>query len=158
MRLTSSLLTLFLIVHTAPATTVADDADDVVPEREFIEQSIERIKRVQRRADNYEDYVRTLRGAPSRNSRDGIGFDTGPTITRMDRHGRMAGAGSRNNLERMQLDLRTLKRKAGQTLDDLGEMRRQTAQGEELDRDRIDATIKRLERDTDEIERDLRRL
>ena len=158
MRFASSLLTVFLIVLVAPATSVADDADEALPERDFIEQSIQRIKRVQSRADDYDDYVRTLRGAPSRNSRDGIGFDTGPTITRMDRHGRMAGAGSRNNLERLQLDVRTLKRKAGQTLDDLGEMRRQTAQGEELDRDRIDATIKRLERDADEIERDLRRL
>ena len=102
--------------------------------------------------------MRTLRGAPSRNSRNGIGFDTGPTITRMDRHGRITGAGSRSNLESLQLDLRTLKRKAGQTLDELGEMRRATAEGEELDRDQIDSAIRRLERDADEIERDLRRL
>lgn len=158
MRIASSLISFVLIALVTPPPGFADDADAELTERDFLEQSIQRIKTVQNRVDNYDDYVRSLKGMPSRNSQNGIGFDTGPTITTMDRGQRMSGAGSKANLERMQLELRTLKRKAGKTMDDLGDMRRETDQGEELDRDRIDSTIRRLERDADDIERDLRRM
>ena len=155
MRVISSLLIVSFIALVAPSQGFADDSDETLSEREFLQQSIQRLKQVQRRADDYDDYVRALRGGPRRHSRTGIGFETGPST---DRYGRMSGSGYETTLQRMQFDLRTLKRKAGQTLEDLGDMRRETADGDELDRGKINSVIRRLETDADDIERDLRRL
>lgn len=152
MRLASSLLTVFTVVLLGPAG-YADEADVEISEREFIQQSIQRIKRVEQRVDDYDDYVQRLRGRPGRNAGSGIGIQTGPT---MDPYGRTAGGDTR--LRRLQFDVRSLRRKVEQTLENLDQVRRQAGDGEAIDRDAINANVRRLERDVDDIERDLRRL
>jgi hypothetical protein len=132
------------------AAAFAQGAQNNETDQQFLSRMQSRLSRSERRVENLEKLTRQKMGTNT-GSRDGIGIETSGTY----------GTTSRNpmssDLQRMRLELRSMRKKIGKDTERMGEEFR-SRDNEEFDRDYWEGYVRRLERDLDEMDRDLRRL
>lgn len=152
---TVSLLLLLVTVSLAAATpTFAQGAQQNETDLQFIKRMTASVKRTSARAERLGE---TLKQMAERESR--VSLQRDDNYEQQDLYGSPNRATSRSKEEsyrRAGRKLRSLQRKADKELEKLADLQRSVGSTEELDRNPVEATIKRLERDVDTVEHDLR--
>jgi hypothetical protein len=132
------------------ATAFAQGAQNDETDQQFLSRMQSRLNRSMRRTENLETLTRQKMGTTT-GSREGIGVESSGT------YGTTARNPMSSDLQRMRLELRSLRKKIDKDSERMGEEFR-SRDNEEFDRRYWEGYVQRLERDLDEMDRDLRRL
>lgn len=132
------------------AAAFAQGAQNNETDQQFLSRMQSRLNRSERRVENLEKLARERMGSTS-GSRDGIGIEASGT------YGSTARNPMSSDLQRMRLELRSLRKKIRKDSERMGEDYR-SRDSEEFDRSYWEGYVRRLERDLDEMDRDMRRL
>jgi len=152
---TVSLLVLLVTASLAAATpTFAQGAQQNETDLQFIKRMTASAKRTSAKAERLGE---TVKKAAERESR--VSLQREDNNGQQDLYGSPNRATSRSKEEsyrRAGRKLRSLQKRADKQLEELADMQRSLGSTEQLDRNPIEATIMRLERDVDAVEHDLR--
>jgi len=146
---------------TVPAVTLAQRAPDDESDMAFLQRMQARLSRIEARTEELEVYADQRMGK-STGSKSGFGVSTGGMSTGNTRDS--AGDSNRmnqevrNNANRTQLELRSMRKKAKKERDRIANQVRDANGSGDLDRDHIESVVFRMEHKLDEVERDLRRM
>ena len=132
------------------ATALAQGAQDNETDQQFLSRMQSRLNRSEHRVENLEKLARERMGSTS-GSRDGIGIETSGN------YGSTARNPMSSDLQRMRLELRSLRKKIKRDTERMGEQYRSRDE-DEFDRNYWENYVRRLERDLDEMDREMRRL
>lgn len=120
-------------------------------DQQFLSRIQSRLDRSQRRVENMERLVRQKMGSTSGVPSNQVGIDMSGT------YGQTSRSPMSSDLQSMRLQLRRMEKRIDKDRERMAEQYR-SRDAEEFDRDYWEGYARRLERDLDEMERDLRRL
>ena len=139
---------MILIGLAAPATTYAQDAQHNETDIAFIKRMTTRLQRTENEAERLGEYFQEMSGPASRNQMMG-----------QDQYGRQTRTSSSNReseYRRARSRMRSVGKKAEKEREKLVEMQRSGNSIDASDRERIESTVARLERDIADAERYIR--
>ncbi len=142
-----------LLAFTAIAASpesLAQGARDDESDQQFLTRIESRMDRAQRRIEDMGKLARQKMGSTTTSS-NGIGIGASGT------YGQTSSNPTSSDLQRMRLELRSLDKRIDKYRERMSEEYRSRDE-EEFDRDYWESYVRRLERDLDEMQRDLYRL
>ena len=138
----------------APGAALAQGAQQNETDLQFIQRLTASVKRTSAKAERLGE---TLKKMADQESRESIQRDD--IYGQQDRYGspNRASSGSKEETyRRAGRKLRSLRKKADKELEKLADLQRSVGSAEQLDREPVETTVMRLERDVDAVEHDLR--
>ena len=136
------------------AAAFAQGAQNDETDQQFLSRMLSRLSRSERRAEELEKLARQKMGM---GSSSGSGMGVGVDIGTSGSYDRTTSRPMNSDVQSIRLELRSLRKKIGKDTERMGDEFR-SRDNEEFDRDYWEGYVRRLERDLDEMDRDLRRL
>jgi len=140
-----------------PATAIAQGAQYNESDLDFSQDMAARLERVEKQAAQLEEVAVRYRDYERERATTGGAISTQDSeFGARGSQSRMSSAGL-DQYERIKLKLRSVQRKAKKEREKLASVQGSRSKPDELDRDAIESSVKRMERDVENLEKELRR-